>query len=132
MRTLLQTSAALTAIAVLAGCGEAQIYEGEKRPKSSVATLVWSPSLDLSSTPVEITQINGVAVGMWENEAEVLPGSHTVTGEVNSGTASWPVAFSTSFEAEAGHVYDVVGVCQNETSCTGEIRDRGPIDQGEN
>ncbi|MGE0118793.1 MAG: hypothetical protein AB7S71_13275 [Dongiaceae bacterium] len=133
MRMLLRTSAALAAVALLGGCGEAQLYEGEQRPKSNVATLVWS-SLDLSSTPADVRQIDGVDVGMWENRAEVLPGSHAITGEVKSASSSlsWPIAFSTTFEAEAGHVYDVVGACQSETSCTGEIRDRGAVAEGEN
>lgn len=63
-------------------------------------------------------QIDGAAIDPMEDRAEILPGKHTLAGEI-SYRSSWPVKFSTSFEAEAGHTYEVIGSCQNQSDCTG-------------
>lgn len=116
---------------VISSCGGARVYEGEQLPAREVATLVWTPSLGLSGQPADVREIDGVAVSIWNDHAEVLPGKHTVSGEVRlrSGTAR-PVAFSTTFEAEAGHTYDVLGHCPQENECTATVTDRGMTAQG--
>jgi hypothetical protein len=116
----------LIASAVNAGCGgTAKLYEGEQQPKEKVATIVLAPALDLSSEPAKVRQIDGAAIDPMEDRAEVMPGKHTLAGEV-SYRSSWPVKFSTSFEAEAGHTYEVIGSCGNQNDCTGTIRDVEP------
>ena len=125
MRPFARISVMLIASAVIAGCGEtAKIYEGDQ-PKDKVATLMLSPSLDLSSEPAKVREIDGVAIDPMDDRAEVLPGRHTVSGEV-SYRSSWPTKFSTTFEAEAGHTYEVVGGCRDQNDCTGTVRDVGP------
>jgi hypothetical protein len=57
----------------------------------------------------------------------MLPGKHTITGEISYRLSSWPVQFSTSFEAEAGHTYEVIGGCRTEKDCRGSVRDASPV-----
>jgi hypothetical protein len=124
MQSFARISVMLITSALIAGCGEtAKIYEGDQ-PRDKVATLMLSPSLDLSSEPAKIREIDGVAINPMDDRAEILPGKHTVSGEV-SYRSSWPTKFSTSFEAEAGHTYEVIGACRSESDCTATVRESG-------
>ena len=126
MRSLVWALIMLTAGAVSASCsGAARLYEGEQLPKDKVATLIVVPSFDLSSEPVKVRDIDGVAVDPMVDRAEVLPGKHIVSGEIGY-RSSWPARFSTSFEAEAGHTYEVIGGCRSENDCAGTVRDVKP------
>jgi hypothetical protein len=80
--------------------------------------------LDVSSEPAKIREIDGVAIDLTDDRAEVLPGKHTVSGEV-SYRSSWPVKFSTTFDAEAAHTNEVIGTCQRESNCSGTVREVG-------
>lgn len=125
MRVVVWTGVILAAGAAISGCGQSKLYEGEQLPTDKVATLVWTPPLDLSSSPANVAHIDGAPVSIWVDRAEILPGKHTVSGEVRSGSAVAPVAFSTEFTAEAGHTYQVVGTCTQRDKCTASVTDSG-------
>ena len=61
----------------LAGCGTAQVYDGERRGPDEVARIIGDYPIT-AGAPVTVTlrQVDDRKVGLGENAVEVLPGVH--------------------------------------------------------
>ncbi|HOD65573.1 MAG TPA: hypothetical protein PKW75_04190 [candidate division Zixibacteria bacterium] len=105
-RTGLLLTLALTALALLS-CGGSRtlvLYEGERRPAEQVAVL------DVSHKSLYVMGIDTLVHryrALSEEHIEVLPGEHTLVLNYSSwkGTSDEPMTLS--FEAQAGHLYQV-------------------------
>lgn len=121
-RRLSTLSLVLLLMAPLSGCGTMKAYDGESRPEEQLAFVIVAGRFD--KTPFEyrdttVQEIDGKPVdsSLVFEEIAVLPGPHTVTFHY----AEWvetlllpPLrtyaedgAGSLSFEAKAGHMYEI-------------------------
>src|SRR5688572_20202696 len=103
--------------AALTACGSAtRFYEGPARPQSDVAIL--KEQSGILPGGAEIKRINGKAVTGIKKEIELLPGRYRVDVEYHQAGgyevhSTAPV--SASFNAQAGHVYELKGVVSGRT-----------------
>ena len=100
----------LLAVSVLSGCGVkvTQMYVGEKLPPEEVAII---EPMDAFLERTYIVAVDGQELG--EGAAEVLPGRHTVSTAaalfMGSGITTFVPEEPFTFDAQAGHTYQVMG-----------------------
>src|SRR5690554_4022012 len=70
---------ALGALA-LTGCMTAQVYEGERRPRSEVALISGDVAAISANAPVSVIlrRVDGITLRVGQSSVEVLPGTHTL------------------------------------------------------
>lgn len=109
------------------GCasGRARMYDGPQRPPGEVA-LLFRGTLGMAiaggtPTPVELDG-KPVPHTKW---VECLPGEHTIKWSFSDsdGVRNYSASGGLTFDAEAGHAYQVVGECQGKTSISVSIHD---------
>lgn len=102
----------ILAVLLLTGCGVkiTQMYVGEKLPPDQVAIIEPMDEL-LELTRTYIVAVDGQEVG--EGAVEVLPGRHTVSTAaalfMGSGSTTFVPEEPFTFDAQAGHTYQVMG-----------------------
>lgn len=91
-------------------CGTMQAYEGPKRSPEEIA-LIKSNHLQGFFETAYVGEIDGKDLSSVEDNAEVLPGEHTVKIYVTRGLGMQQFISSKSvtLNAKAGHIYQVNG-----------------------
>lgn len=108
--TAAASGAVLLAGPVLSGCGVkvAQMYVGEKLPPEEVAMI---EPMDAFLERTYIVAVDGQRLD--EGAAEVLPGRHTVSTAavlfLGNGITTYVPDEPFTFDAQAGHTYQVMG-----------------------
>ena len=97
---------------LLAGCGAAKIYEGERRDPSEVALVHDDRRFyGLVNRNVFVNSIDGVEHRRLAPKIELLPGDHTLGilfTDYLFGLARWAKSLCfVKFRAEAGHEYKI-------------------------
>jgi hypothetical protein len=102
----------VVSLLLLAGCGAAQIYEGERRDPSEVAVIHDDRRFyGLANRNVHVVSIDGVTHRRLAPKIELLPGDHALGilfADYLFGIARWAKNLCfVKFRAEAGREYQI-------------------------
>ena len=101
--------AALLVEFIVSGCGTMQVYPGDPLPPDQVALI--KPGYR-TGVGAQLLSVDGHELGSYEDKAEVLPGSHSITARLRipyGGGALITTPLSLNLNAQAGHTYELFG-----------------------
>lgn len=108
---------------LLAGCATERAYDGARRPKDEIASIVGAPALN-AGLPIEaiIRKVDATVIGVVYTHVQVLPGPHTILVDCLMPAEHTTVRFVLELEAEAGARYVLVPESAPGNHSCGEVR----------
>jgi hypothetical protein len=94
----------------LTGCMTAQVYEGERRPRSEVALISGDVAAISANAPISavLRQVDGITLRAGQSSVEVLPGTHTLLVDCRIAETGAVTRHSIEVEVFEGRAYRLV------------------------